>query len=229
MITTVLFDLFETLITESGITPTRASSLATTLGLENVAYRREWKARRPSVVRGQMSFAEALTEISQTLRGSADQAAIQSVCDQRVREKAVVYTQIDAEVATLVMSLARRPVGLAVVSNGFAEDVLGWSNCSLANEFSCTVFSCVERVAKPDPEIYQRAIRRLGADPATTVYVGDGGDDELAGAERAGLRAYRAAWFVRNSPQKARWPELTRPTDVLKLADEDATWKGSTL
>ena len=60
MITAVLFDLFETLITESGIQATRASSLATTLGLEKDAYRKEWKMRRPSIVRGQMSFAEAL-------------------------------------------------------------------------------------------------------------------------------------------------------------------------
>jgi FMN phosphatase YigB (HAD superfamily) len=116
-----------------------------------------------------------------------------------------------------VTTLARRGVGLAVISNGFEEDVLGWSHCSLSAEIRCTVFSCAERIAKPDSEIYQRALRRLGVDPATTVYIGDGGDDELGGAERAGLRAYRAAWFVRNSPQKTTWPELTNHKDVLKL------------
>jgi HAD superfamily hydrolase (TIGR01509 family) len=217
MITAVLFDLYETLITESGITPTRASSLATTLGLEKDAYRKEWKARRPCVVRGQMSFAEALTEISQTLIGRVDQAVIQGVCQQRIREKAAVYAQIHDEIAAVVTTLARRGVGLAVISNGFEEDVLGWSNCSLATEIRCTVFSCAERIAKPDPEIYQRALRRLGVDPATTVYIGDGGDDELIGAERAGLSAYRAAWFVRRVPQKATWPEFTDQKDVLKL------------
>jgi FMN phosphatase YigB (HAD superfamily) len=116
-----------------------------------------------------------------------------------------------------VTTLARRGVGLAVISNGFEEDVLGWSHCSLSAEIRCTVFSCAERIAKPDSEIYQRALRRLGVDPATTLYIGDGGDDELGGAERAGLRAYRAAWFVRNSPQKTTWPELTNHKDVLKL------------
>jgi len=217
MITAVLFDLFETLITESGIQPTRASSLATVLGLENDAYRKEWTIRRPSIVRGQMSFAEALTEISQTLMGRADQAAIRGICQQRIREKAVAYAQIHDEVAGLVTTLARRGVGLAVISNGFEEDVLAWSQCSLADEISCTAFSYAEHVAKPDPEIYQRALRRLGVDPATTVYIGDGGDDELVGAERAGLRAYRAAWFVHDSPQRGTWPELTDHKDVLEL------------
>ena len=217
MITAVLFDLYETLITESGLTPTRASSLATTLGLERDAYRKEWKVRRPSVVRGHMSFAEALTEISQALIGRADQAVIQGICQQRIREKAAAYAQIHYGIIALVTTLTRLGVGLAVISNGFEEDVLGWSHCSLAHEFSCAVFSCAERIAKPDPEIYLRAVSRLAVDPATAVYIGDGGDDELVGAERAGLRAYRAAWFVRNSPQKARWPELPDHNDVLKL------------
>ncbi len=218
MITAVLFDLFETLITESGIQPTRASHLAPTLGLERGAYRKEWKMRRASIVRGQLSFAEALTDISQTLMGRADQPAIHGICQQRIHEKAIAYAQIHDGVAALVTTLARRGVGLAVISNGFEEDVLGWSHCSLAAEIRCTAFSCMEGIAKPDPEIYERALRRLGVDPATTVYIGDGGDDELGGAERAGLRAHRAAWFVRNSPQNAAtWPELTDPKDVLNL------------
>ncbi len=217
MITAVLFDLFETLITESGIQPTRASSLASALGLEKDAYRKEWKMRRPSVVRGQMSFAEALTEISHRLVGRVDQVAIQGICQQRIREKSVVYAQIHDEVTELVTTLTRRGVGLAVISNGFEEDAIGWSHCSLAAEIRCTLFSYAERIAKPDSEIYQRALVRLGVEPTTTVYIGDGGDGELAGAERAGLRAYRAAWFVHNSHQKATWRELTDHKDVLKL------------
>ena len=93
MTSAVLFDLYETLVTESGIRPTRAASLAAVLGLEQDAYRREWKARRPAVC-GQMSFAEALTEISQTLSGEADPVAVQSICRQRIREKAVVYAKV---------------------------------------------------------------------------------------------------------------------------------------
>ena len=50
MIKAVLFDLLETLVTESHVPPARASSLAPVLGLERQAYRAEWKARRPRVV-----------------------------------------------------------------------------------------------------------------------------------------------------------------------------------
>ena len=217
MIDAVLFDLYETLITEAPVAPTRASTLFEPLGLERLAYRAEWKARRPRIVVGELSFAEALAEISQRLAGSVDDAAIERICRQRMQEKAVACARPDDQVTALVTELARRNVRLGVISNGFREDVLPWSGCALAPAFQCTAFSCDEGVAKPDREIYLRALRRLGAQPQTTIYVGDGGDNELAGAERAGLRACRAAWFAPPSAQALPWPELTRCDEVLTL------------
>jgi hypothetical protein len=41
MVKAVLFDLFETLVTESGTQPTRASRLGGALGLEDAAFRVE--------------------------------------------------------------------------------------------------------------------------------------------------------------------------------------------
>lgn len=217
MITAVLFDLFETLITESHVAPTRASSLAHALGLERQAYRAEWKARRPRIVVGELSFADALTEISRALAGTVDTAAVREICQQRMREKAAAFARIDDQVMTLITELARRDVRLGVISNGFKEDVLPWSDCGFALAFQCTVFSCDEGVAKPNPEIYLRAVRRMGIQPEATVYVGDGGDDELAGAERVGLRACRAAWFDGRSSQGLPWPDFTSCGDVLTL------------
>ena len=216
MINAVLFDLYETLITESHIAPTRASSLADALGLERQAYRREWKVRRPRVVIGELTFAEALTEISYLL-GTVDTAAVDRICKQRSREKAMAFARVDEQLMTLISDLRRRGIRLGVVSNGFREDVLPWSDCSLAAAFQCTAFSCEEGVAKPDTEIYLRAMRRLGVEPGTTVFIGDGGDDELSGAEQAGLRAFRASWFVQSSAAGAAWPELASCGDVLQL------------
>jgi putative hydrolase of the HAD superfamily len=224
MIKAVLFDLFETLITESGLNPTRASHLGETLGLDDKAFRAEWRTRRPRIVVGQLSFVDALTEISHTLAGSVDAAAIQRISQQRIREKTAAYARIDAEVMTLITDLRRRGLVLAAISNCFPEDAVAWSTCALAPEFRCAVFSFAEGVAKPAPEIYLRAVRRLGVDPATTMFVGDGGDDEVAGAARAGLRAVRSTWFVRNSLNfqscAAGALELAHCQDVLKLVDE---------
>jgi putative hydrolase of the HAD superfamily len=217
MINAVLFDLFETLITESHLQPTLASSLAAVLGLENAAYRTAWKARRPRIVVGGLSFAEALTEISHSLSGRLNEAAVQQVCAQRIQEKAEAYSRVTDGIRTMVSELSRRGVRLGVISNGFKEDVLGWPDCVLAPAFHCTSFSCEEGIAKPDPEIYLRAIQRLGVTPDTTLYIGDGGDNELEGAARVGMRAYRATWFARRNYGQGDWPMVRTCDDVLAV------------
>jgi putative hydrolase of the HAD superfamily len=40
---------------------------------------------------------------------------------------------------------------------------------------------------KPEPEIYLRTAEALGVDAADCFFVGDGANDELAGAERVGM------------------------------------------
>ena len=110
VIKAVLFDLFETLVTESHVAPTRASSLAPALGLERQAYRPEWKARRPRIVVGALSFADALMEISQTLAGTVDAAAVHAICEQRIREKVDAFARIDDQIKTLIAGLADRHI-----------------------------------------------------------------------------------------------------------------------
>ena len=98
--------------------------------------------------------------------------------------------------------LRSRDLRLGIVSNCFAEDVAAWPQCSLASHFDCTVFSFQVGIAKPDPEIYVEATRRLRVDVSEVWFIGDGSHGELSGAEQAGLRAFRALWFLR------RWPHF---------------------
>ena len=214
MINAILFDLFETLVTESHSAPTRASSLGPALGLEPAAFKAEWRARRPLVTLGKLSFRDALIEISTVLTGTANREAVRLACEQRLREKLIAFARPDSEIERMVRELRARNVKLGVVSNCFAEGAYGWSTWPLAREFECRVFSCEAGLAKPDPAIYRAAMRELGVEPATTVYVGDGGDDELAGAERAGLRAFRAEWFVKSG--RPNGTGLTTCQDVLR-------------
>jgi HAD superfamily hydrolase (TIGR01509 family) len=215
MIEAVVFDLYETLITETHAQPTRASSLGPALGLDPKTYRPEWKARRPRIVTGELSFRDALIEISTTLTGKADDNAVQRICEQRIREKTEACARPDNRVALLLAALGRAGIRLGVISNGFKEDVVPWPQCVLAPAFHATAFSCDEGVAKPSPEIYRRALERLGVEAKAAIFIGDGGDGELAGAEQTGLRVYRATWFVRNPTVTDAWPELANPQDVL--------------
>jgi FMN phosphatase YigB (HAD superfamily) len=195
MIKAILFDLYETLVTERGTTPVRASSLADALGIAPAAFRPIWKRLRHRVVRGDLSFASALTEVGTQLGIPVAPSLVADICAARVREKASLFKEMDPGLVEIICRLYDRDIRLAVVSNCFAEDVAAWPGCALAPWFAAAVFSCEVGAAKPEPAIYLEAARRLGVEPGDALFIGDGGDDELLGAERAGLQWIQAAWF----------------------------------
>ena len=71
-----------------------------------------------------------------------------------------------------------------------SEDVpLLWEETPFHGLFDAEVFSATCGLRKPDPRIYRLALDRLGVEPEEAVFVGDGANDELAGAERVGMTA----------------------------------------
>src|ERR1700730_12897912 len=53
------------------------------------------------------------------------------------------------------------------------------------------IISCEIGCSKPQPEAYRKILDRLGIAPCKTLFVGDGNDKELEGAQNAGLYAIR--------------------------------------
>jgi len=216
----ILFDLFETLVTEYGTLQPRASSLGSALGLNGAAFRAAWKVYRPLVLRGQTTFGEALARIGAKQRTTITAPTIQRVCSDRSRAKSSLLWRIDPDVLALCRGLHEQGIRLGVVSNCFAEDIEAWSTCELAPYFAATAFSFEVGVAKPDSGIYLEAVRRLDVAPADVTFIGNGADDELAGAVRAGLRAAQAVWFMRSGADResvADAPRVARPLDVIQL------------
>jgi pyrophosphatase PpaX len=86
------------------------------------------------------------------------------------------------------------------------------------------VLVCADEVAnpKPHPEPVEKAVALLGADPTTTVYVGDSIHDMHSG-RAAGVRTAAALWgpFKRSHLESAEpdyW--LERPADLVGLFSE---------
>ena len=214
MLRAIIFDLFETLITESRTQPAGVTSLAPQLGCERDAFRTQWNALRPAVTVGRISFRQAVSNIAARLGGHADEDIVQRLCEERTRAKAEPFAQVEHEVLMIVDYLRSRNLRLGIISNCFAEDVAAWPLCSLASRFDGTVFSFQVGLAKPDPEIYVEATGRLRVDPAEAWFIGDGGQDELSGARQAGLRAFRALWFLK------RWRHFREePCSAASLVD----------
>ncbi|MDP9349565.1 MAG: HAD family hydrolase [Gemmatimonadota bacterium] len=78
--------------------------------------------------------------------------------------------------------------------------------------FDTVLISEAEGIRKPDPEIFHRALRRLGARPEESVFVGDHPEADIAGARRAGLRTI---W-----KRDLAWGEPTRYDAAVNGLDE---------
>jgi len=77
--------------------------------------------------------------------------------------------------------------GLISVCSSDVEEL--WDETDLAPHLDDVVLSCTVGLSKPDPRIYELACENLGVEPDECLFVGDGANDELAGAERVGMRA----------------------------------------
>ncbi|WP_158289395.1 HAD family hydrolase [Paenibacillus flagellatus] len=221
----VLFDLFETLISEyaDGVRKVdRANrSDAARLGLEHDAYRREWGARREGRMTGAFpDYFAVMRDILHSQNAAPDETVLQAMYEERLREKAAAFRGNDPEVVDMLRELKRAGLRLGLVSNCTEEEVRAWENSELAEWFDDVVFSYRVGCAKPDPAIYGLACERLEVRPGDCLFVGDGGSDELNGAARAGMTARRAVWYL---PQAMRerdfgYPQLVRPMEVVRVA-----------
>lgn len=81
-----------------------------------------------------------------------------------------------------------RSVRVAVVSN-FDSRLPGLlETLGISHLLSEVVFSSGAGCAKPDPEIFRRALDRLSVRPGDCWHVGDDPEDDLRGAVQAGIR-----------------------------------------
>jgi putative hydrolase of the HAD superfamily len=110
-----------------------------------------------------------------------------------------------AEAVETLRVLRNRGFRIGLLTNCSSDTPDLWRASTLAPLVDATAFSAVEGVMKPASSFYTRLLARLGVKPWACAYIGDGKDDELAGAKRVGLVP------ILYAPQdaSASWPGLT--------------------
>ena len=93
-------------------------------------------------------------------------------------------------------------LGLITVCSEDIETL--WPESEFAGLFDAEVFSSRVGMSKPDPEIYLHCCELLGIEPREAVFVGDGANDELAGARRVGMEAI----LIHRDGEDPLWPGL---------------------
>jgi putative hydrolase of the HAD superfamily len=214
----VFFDLFETLVTEFAEgrrISKRSYDYQSLLGISSEDFKKEWGSRQGRRMNGEFeNFLEVVKDIVVARDLPVNDEAIQHLYQERVKEKAIPFSQVRPEITEMLDRLHGR-VKIGLISNCTEEEVGEWPQSALAGYFGDCVFSYAVQCSKPDSAIYELACSRLGVEPGECLFIGDGGSNELAGAAAAGLRAFHAVWF--NSYVQSDLPKLASPRDVVDV------------
>lgn len=208
----VLFDLHDTLI-PSGHPAERdavARAMGADLGVDPDAFAKVVAETFDERVRGLMADVHhTVRYLARRVGGSPTESQVESAIKRRLNYSLSLHGATWALPA--LAALRKRGFKLGLVANCSAETTEIWPQSPLADQLDAVSFSCQTGVRKPDSGAYLVAAAALEVPTGDCVYVGDGADQELSGAEAVGMRA------VRFQPQQSEAgpdldPEWSGPT-----------------
>jgi len=142
---------------------------------------------------------------------------LRDVLAQRTGRFRDCFRNIPAENVAMLQRLRGAGIKLALLSNADVMDMEAYRGSLLEGCFDVEVFSCEVGWVKPEPEIYRLCLERLGLEAADCIFVGDGGSNELDGAQAAGLRTVFVSGVI-----EELWPERIAPRKA--IADHHVRW-----
>jgi putative hydrolase of the HAD superfamily len=208
----VVFDLYQTLVPyDSAIAERGYRRMAAGIGVPDAKFVELWRRGRP--LRDTGPLDEYLSRFVADL--DVDASAADPLLQIR-RADTRALLQPDDSVVYLLDDLRRRGKRLGVVSVCSEELADVWSETPLGRRFDAVAFSCVLGVTKPDPAIYLHVCDLLETPPEGCLYVGDGANDELRGAEAVGMTAVQL--LVRAGEPPWGGPTIESLAEVADLA-----------
>lgn len=224
----VIFDLYETLISEYVPTWKSKQTTAQRLGVDEDVFRRKWVRIQRERFTGEIpDFVTALRHVCERLEHAVEEGILQQLWQERLQLKRRPFERVEKTVVEMLVGLDEFDVKVGVLSNAAREEVMAWPDSVLAGLVDEAIFSCDVGAMKPDPAIYHLICERLAVAPTEALFVGDGGSDELVGASAVGLQPLWATWFLEQWPawkgsdemreRSARFPQLREPSALLQV------------
>ncbi|SRR5581483_9474594 len=220
----VLFDLFGTLTDN----PTEAEvhalhhEIASVLNISPQEYREGWKTTFHDRARGmhatvKESIAAAAACCSTPYRAAGLDRAV---------EIRIHYTRNwlipRPDALETIISIRSRGIRTGLLSNCTDEVPMLWPNLEFAAVIDHPLFSSSERLRKPMPEFYERALERMNVKAAECLFVADGDNGELAAARKLGFDVVmiRPSWLLNDYRQNAEedWegPRIERLSELIQ-------------
>jgi putative hydrolase of the HAD superfamily len=218
----VVFDLYETLITEWDSHKYTRQLMAADLGVSYEVISKVMKESQNERNLGKSSIKDAIVRACQYQKEKLDFKIIDDVIEKRMRVKQECYAHLRPDIENMLQELKTRRYKLGLISNCSLDEVAALRDSKLASYFDAVILSYEVGMTKPDPEIYRLCTQSLQVEPKDCLYVGDGGSQELWGAQTVDMAPLRAMWFLyQYGPNISPMPfdQAATPMDVIGYID----------
>ncbi len=200
----VIFDLFETLVTEWGHKKYTKSEMSSDLGVEREKLDTYWDEKEEERYLGSMSLEDSILFICEKCGKSVDNSLLSAIANRRMKTKSACFDSeyVNPDVICLLKNLKKMGLKTAILSNCSPDEVSMLKESEIYKYFDEVMLSYEVHMKKPDYCIYEEAAKRLGTAMSECIFVGDGGSSELAGAKAVGMKAIQAKWYTNQLPYK---------------------------
>ena len=208
----VIFDLWDTLVDWPVAEGERLKRLvAEQVGLDGEEFERRWRASYRASQTGPLAEAYRVM-------GVPEDDLERHVEARHELARRVLQPRDGAPEA--IAELRGRGMRIGLISVCSEEVPAVWPATELAGLFDAETFSSQCGLVKPEPEIYLRTAEALEVEASECLFVGDGANDELAGAERVGMTAILFAHDGREPQWREvqEWPGL-RVTSLREVVE----------
>lgn len=217
----VIFDMYETLITLYESPLYFGTQMAFDAGIEEEKFQEIWRTTEVDRTIGEKTFEEVLERILKT-NGCYSETKMNLIIKKRIRSKEESFEHLHKDIISMLRELKKKGILIGLISNCFSEEAMIIKKSVLYPYFDAVCLSFDERLRKPNPAIFEKCLEKLNVQAEDCLYIGDGGSYELETAERIGMKAVQAVWYLKENTsqpakRKSEFKQLEAPLDILNI------------
>lgn len=216
----VVFDMYETLVTQFSSPLYYGTQIARDLDLAPEDFLPGWRKTEEARATGKMTFEKVLEMLMED-HGIRSSALHQQIVSKRIAIQADCFTHLHPQILPMLSALKEHGIKIGLITNCFSEEARLIRESVLFPFFDAPCLSYEMGVRKPDPGIFHRCLELLDVPPACCLYVGDGGSRELETAEALGLHPVQAVWYRRpefecyQAAIRPAYPQISQPMQIV--------------
>ena len=215
----VIFDMYETLVTQFCSPLYYGTEIARDLGLSPEEFLPGWRATELDRATGKLTFEETMEQLMKA-HGVYSSERHRQVVEKRIAIQADCFTHLHPGILPMLSGLKARGIQIGLITNCFSEEAKLIRESALFPYFDVPCLSWELGVRKPDPAIYHACLDKLNVPAENCLYVGDGGSQELETARALGMQAVQAVWYRQSAfehKQAALRPDFVQIAEPMEL------------